>query len=182
MKKLNDFLNTTWWMLLVRGIVLLFFGGAALLWPTIPLASLAILFALFLLADGVMEILTGMSAMESHRYWFLIIGKGVLEVGAGIFALTNADFDISGFALLAGLILFATGVLSIIITLEEYTNKIKFVHIVAGVIGVLAGIIILLYPSDQGLEFVWALGAYGLLAGTMIIASAIDIKGYLDSR
>lgn len=182
MKKLNDFLTATWWMLLVRGIVLLFFGVAALLWPDIPLTSLVVVFALFLIADGVIEVLIGMSGVENHRYWFLIITKGILEVGVGIFALVNDDFTVDGFALLVGLTLFAMGVLAIIATFEEYSNKIKFVHMVAGVLSVLASVIVLLYPDDQGLDFVWALGAYGLLAGTMVVASAIDIKGYLDTK
>lgn len=182
MKKLQNFINATWWLILLRGLVLLAFGVTVLIWPSISLEELVVIFALFYLLEGAVELLVGMAAIQEHRFWFIIIAKGILGVAVGVFALTHNNFDIDSFTVLAGLTLFGAGILSIISTFEDYEPRIKFANWGVGVLAILAGIVIVLYPADQGLEFIWALGTYGLLGGIMLLTSAIDMKNFLDRK
>jgi uncharacterized membrane protein HdeD (DUF308 family) len=48
---------------------------------------------------------------------------------------------------------------------------------IGGILGIVAGIIVLRYPIAGGLAYVWVLGLYALVAGSIYIALAIMTKG-----
>ena len=48
-----------WWLLLVRGILLIVLGIMMLAWPNATITVFAVLFAAFLFVDGVLEIVQG---------------------------------------------------------------------------------------------------------------------------
>jgi uncharacterized membrane protein HdeD (DUF308 family) len=45
-----------WWVLLVRGLLAIVFGIAALVWPEITVWALVIVFGVYVLVDGVLDV------------------------------------------------------------------------------------------------------------------------------
>jgi uncharacterized membrane protein HdeD (DUF308 family) len=166
-----------WWILLLRGIILILFGLIAIAWPAITFVALTLVFALYILLSGVINIIQGVMGINHHRYWFLTLAIGVLELGIGAYALNSPNVTVAVFVLLIGLTFIIRGVLEIIAAFDDmHIGSNRLLLIVIGILGILAGIIIMRYPVTGTLAFTWVIGVYALIAGAISIALSISTK------
>ena len=181
MNKTNkELMKHYWWMMVIRGVAAIIFGLAALLWPGLTLLTLIYLFVLFLIASGLIDIVVGIFSIGKHTRWFLTLLMGILELGFGVYLIRHTGVTIATFILLAGFILIFKGILEIVgAFIEGVTATEKSLAIIAGVIGVLAGVVILLQPSVT-IAFVWVLGLFALISGPITIAIDLDVKSAVE--
>ena len=169
-------LAKNWWLLLLRGIAAVLFGVLALGWPGLTLLTLILLYGTFALVDGVVAIIAAVTGgAPAARWWLAIVGLLGIGVGAltfiwpGVTALILLFF-IGGWAL-------ATGVFQIVGAIrlrKEIENE--WLLILSGVISVLFGLGVLLYPGAGALALIWVIGAYAIIAGVLYIGLAFRLK------
>lgn len=70
---MKGFINDIWWMLLLRGLALLLFGIAAVVWPGLTLVTLALYFAVLMLVSGIADMLVAIGAAAHRRSWFVTL-------------------------------------------------------------------------------------------------------------
>jgi len=166
-----------WWLILLRGICLIIFGLLAMAWPGITLITLAMLFSVYVFVSGVINIIQGIVSVEKYRYWFLVLALGVLEIAAGAYALTHPLISIATLALLIGFMFSFRGILEIIAAFDiAYSGSMRTYFIIVGILGLIAGVVVLIYPVAGGLAFTWVLGVYALIAGAILVASSITLQ------
>src|SRR6267142_3802856 len=73
-----------WWIPLIWGILAVLFGLAAFLWPGITVFTLVYLFGIFILADGVMAVVTSFQERQSSSHWWVLLVAGLIGVLWGI--------------------------------------------------------------------------------------------------
>jgi uncharacterized membrane protein HdeD (DUF308 family) len=173
--------NEIWGALALRGVVTLLFGIAAVFWPGITLVTLLYLFAGFILVNGIITFVLGLTNSYNEGTTFfsrmLSILLGVLEIGVGVYLLRHVGIAFATFILLIGLVLIVRGVFEFFAALfEEGTAMSKTATLIMGLITALAGVVILFQPASGGVAFVWILGIYALIAGPLMIALAMDMK------
>jgi uncharacterized membrane protein HdeD (DUF308 family) len=83
---MSDYLAQNWWAIALRGVVAILFGVLALLAPGAVMLSLALLFAAYLLVDGVFAIIAAGRAARSHERWGLLLAEGILDLVMGVIA------------------------------------------------------------------------------------------------
>ena len=169
-------LAKNWWLLLLRGIAAVLFGVLALGWPGLTLLTLILLYGTFALVDGVVAIIAAVTGgAPAARWWLAIVGLLGIGVGALTFIWPGMTalillFFIGGWAL-------ATGVFQIVGAIrlrKEIENE--WLLILSGVISVLFGLGVLLYPGAGALALIWVIGAYAIIAGVLYIALAFRLK------
>src|SRR5215471_21142885 len=84
---LSEVLAQRWWAVGLRGILAIIFGLLCLLTPGIAVGALVLLFAAYMLVDGVFAILSGIRAARSGESWGLLILEGVVDLAAGAIAI-----------------------------------------------------------------------------------------------
>jgi uncharacterized membrane protein HdeD (DUF308 family) len=172
----RDFMQSYWWMLLIRGIVALLFGFAAIFWPGLTLLTLIYLLSVFLLVSGLVDIVVGIASVGKGSRWFLTLLLGLVQLGFGVYLVRHLAVTIATFILIAGFVLIFRGVLEIISALlERVTASERTMSVIGGFIAALAGVIILMQPAAT-IAFVWILGLYALIVGPLLIATALDVK------
>lgn len=176
-----------WWVLLLRGIALLIFGVIAVLWPAISFIALAVLFAIFILVSGVLNLLEGIMNINTDRYWFLLLVLGIIEIGAGVYAINNPGIQLAALALLIGLTFVVRGIMEIISIFfgENFDGSNRLLMLIGSALSILAGIVVLRYPIEGGIAFTWILGVYALIAGCILVAisfSARNLSGEIVSN
>src|SRR5579884_4368277 len=72
-----------WWALIIRGIVAILFGLAALLWPGLTVIVLVSLFGAFALIDGIFAVVAAIGARGRGNWGWLLIG-GIIGILIGI--------------------------------------------------------------------------------------------------
>jgi len=79
-------LAETWWAVALRDVLAILFGLIALVVPGAVMLSLALLFAAYLLVDGVLGIIAAVRAARAQERWGLLLAEGVLNIIMGLIA------------------------------------------------------------------------------------------------
>lgn len=169
-------MQANWWMLTIRGIAALLFGFAALFWPGVTLYTLVLLFSAWILVDGVVRLVSGISHLGENAHGLLAMVVGFVELGGGVYLIRHPGITLKTFLGVIGFLLIINGVISVVASLaakESATGK--MLGIMLGVLAALAGIFMLMEPVSSGLAFTWILGLYGLITGPMLIAMSLDL-------
>jgi uncharacterized membrane protein HdeD (DUF308 family) len=165
-----------WWALALRGVFAVLFGLLTFLIPGITLLTLVLLFGAYAILDGIFDIVSAVRA--PGRHWPLVL-EGVVGIIIGI--LTFLWPGITTMVLLYLIAFWAifTGVLEIVagIRLREVIAN-EWLLILMGVLSVLFGFLILIFPGAGALAIVIWIGAYALLFGIMLIALAFLLRRF----
>jgi uncharacterized membrane protein HdeD (DUF308 family) len=167
-------------MLILRGICAVLFGILAFVWPGITLVSLVLLFGAYALANGVLAIVMAAKTPRGSPGKGLTVVLGLVSIGAaaitflypGITALSLV-FIIAAWAIVSGAFEIAAGV-----ALRKRMSG-TWMLVISGVLSVIFGVLLFLRPAAGALSLVWLIGAYALVFGALLLASAIRLKNAL---
>ncbi|HVO89619.1 MAG TPA: HdeD family acid-resistance protein [Casimicrobiaceae bacterium] len=179
---MKELLGQAWWMLALRGVVALLFGVFALIWPGLALLWIVAMFAAYALIGGIGAVAASVRNRTRDRGWWIILLVGVVSIGAAIVAVLHPEFTVFALVLLMGVNAIITGVLDIAIAVRLR----KAIHgewllALVGVISIVFGIAVFVFPAAGALAMVWLMSAYALLVGIMFVALAIRARGWKRS-
>lgn len=178
---MREYLQTMWWLLLLRGIFLILLGFFAVVWPGLTLYTFVLGFALYLVLAGIVNAINSIMSIGKAPMWFLGMVLAILEIGVGIYALKNLSLTVATLILLVGLIFVVRGIMEIVSAFGDgYEGKHRILYVLLGGLSLLAGVVVWLYPVSGGLAFTWVVGLYGIAAGAFLVAMAIESKGELS--
>jgi uncharacterized membrane protein HdeD (DUF308 family) len=167
-----------WWALVLGGVATVIFGVAAVFWPGLTLVTLLYLFSTYALISGMANVMAGVSSANQMAWWFLPALLGAFELGVGVYLLRHTSVKFSTFILLIGFALIARGVVEAVtayFSTGRGQAKVQALSYIIGVAGVVAGIIVLFAKSSSGVSFVWIIGLYAIVVGTLQIASVGEL-------
>lgn len=174
---MKAYLNNIWWMLVVRGLLLLVFGFIAIFWPGLTAAAFITVFALYIILAGVIGVVTSLVGVSRSGMWFLDLLLGVFQVGIGIYAVKNPGIAIATLIVIIGLTFVVRGIFEIVSAFtDEAAANTKALTTVLGLLSLAAGVVVWFYPAASGLAFVWIVGAYAIISGPILIALGLDAK------
>lgn len=169
--------QTMWWLVLVRGILMVLFGILALVSPGIALLTLVWLFGVYAILDGVTAVVIGVrSRGEPHRVWTVV--QGVVSVLAGLVALIWP-----GLTALA--LLFVIAFWAIIMGIVEIGGAFASRRsgsgawgwtLAAGILNVVFGVLLLIWPAGGILALVWLVGIFALAGGIALVVLAFRVR------
>ena len=168
-----------WWTIAVRGVIAVFFGILTFLFPGISLLSLVLLFGAYVLLDGVFAVAAAIGSPSHH--WALIV-EGIFGIVAGI--LTVVWPGITGFVLLYMIAWWAilTGILEIVSGFRvRQTVSNEVLLIIMGILSVVFGVCILLFPAAVALAIAYWIGVYAVVFGIVMIALALRLRHFVRS-
>jgi uncharacterized membrane protein HdeD (DUF308 family) len=170
-------LGYNWWALLIRGLAAVVFGALALIWPGITLTVLVLFFGAYALVDGIFAVISAFNHRAGHDRWWVLLLEGLIGILAGI--LTFIWPGITAFVLLFFIAAWAilTGILEIVAAVRlRHEIADEWLLALAGVVSLIFGIIIALFPGAGALAVVWLIGAYAIVFGLLLIALAFRLR------
>lgn len=174
-------LREMWGALVIRGMAAILFGIAAVFWPGLTLVTLVYLFGAYVLASGLVNLVTGLTNLNGSgsSFWgrILLLIIGAAELGVGVYLLRHPHVSFATLILLIGLTLIIRGLFDVFAGIfGEGSATYRVVMVMGGLVAGIAGVILLLQPASGGVAFVWILGLYALLIGPLLVALAFDAK------
>jgi uncharacterized membrane protein HdeD (DUF308 family) len=161
-----------WWVLALRGVAAILFAILAFLWPGLTLAILVVIFGAFALIDGIAALATGVRA----RLWPLAL-FGVLGVIVGLYALFIPGLTALALVIVIGAWAIVRGVFELIAAVRlrrEITNE--WFLALSGVVSLLFGVALMLFPGAGALSLVWLIAVSALLIGVLYLALAFRMR------
>jgi|SRR5829696_6597899 len=164
-----------WWVLLLRGILLIIIGLLAFVSPLVWVTFVGI----YMLFDGFGMLLTGFSDQPAgqSRWPFLIIG--VLGLLAGLIVLWNPALGGLTLTIVIAAWAIVSGILTIIVAIQvraEIDNE--WWLILSGVLAVIFGILVFQNVLAGFLTIAWVFGIFAILAGIFSIALAFRVRDF----
>jgi len=172
---MSDLLARNWWVVLLRGIAAILFGLAALFLPIVTLASLVLVFAAFMLADGVLSIVSAVKAARRHERWGIFILEGVVDLLVGALALLVPAAALFAFVILAGAWGLVSGVLMLVAAFRLKKGHGRLWLVLGGLAGIVWGVLLALFPLPGALVLTWWLGGFALVFGASLIALSVSL-------
>ncbi|MFI5607794.1 HdeD family acid-resistance protein [Amycolatopsis sp. NPDC051903] len=166
----------TWGWVLARGGFAVVFGVIALIWPGLTALALAFVFGIYALVDAVGAFMQAFRPGDGmHRAAYALFG--VLGLAAGVVALVWPGVTILVLAILVGAWAVVTGVAEIVaaIRLRKQISGEGFL-IFAGVVSVIAGVLVLFHPIAGVYGIALLVGIYALVYGIMLVVLAFRLR------
>lgn len=159
----------SWWMFILRGVLAILFGLVCLVFPPLAILALATLFGFWLLLDGVSELVVAWQ-MRSKGGWWLPLLEGIAGVVAGFLALIWPGITAVVLVLFVGIWAIMTGLFEVwaAVRLREQIKG-EFWLGLAGVISVLFGIYVIIFPGAGILSVLWLIAIFAIAFGISLI-------------
>jgi uncharacterized membrane protein HdeD (DUF308 family) len=164
-----------WWVMLLRGLLAIAFGLAALFVPGAVAAALILVFGAWAFVDGAFALVGAFSHNAQHR-WFLLF-EAIVGIATGLVV-----WFYPGLAGLTLLLLIAwwaiiTGVMEIVyaIQLRKQLDN-DWLYILAGVASVVFGALVIYRPFAGLLAVMWIIATYALVFGVLLIGFSLRLR------
>ncbi|MFJ9733956.1 HdeD family acid-resistance protein [Streptomyces sp. NPDC101169] len=171
-------LARSWLWILGSALVTLVPGILILVWPDETLHVLAVLIGLYLLLIGALRFVTAFSREGAgERLPGLLIA--LLFVLAGVLCLRNPLQTIAALSLIVGLAWLVSGILTLYTAISAEDLPHRGVVLGGALLGIVAGIVVLVLPTESARALTRLLGLWLILLGLVELAVALAWRSAL---
>jgi len=167
-----------WWVLLVRGLLLIALGIMMIAWTEATLVVLLVLFGAYLIVDGVMSLGEGMAERRAGRSSGGFLFQGVLAVVVGIAVIVWPEAAVSVgiwvlafWAILAGIVGIAGG-----LGLRKQPNSGWGWFLGWGILLTVLGIGLLFNPLAGAHTLVVLVALWAIIAGLVLAIASFFVR------
>ena len=169
-------LAENWWAVALRGVVAILFGIIALVMPGVTILALTLLFAAYMLADGVLAIVAAIWAARHHERWGWLVLEGVADLIAGAIALLMPIITVLVFIYVMAFWAIVSGVLLVVAAFRLHPLHGRWLMIIGGVVSAIWGVLLLISPLTGAVVLTWWMAGYALFFGGALIALGFRLR------
>ncbi len=162
-----------WWVFALGGLIGIAAGVIVLVEPSISLATLAVIAGIFLLIDGIIELVWSLVNSVENRAVTAIFG--VVSAVIGVVLIRHPTNSVVVIALLLGLWLLIAGILRLIIALAVAPRS--FGSALLGLLELVAGVVIVSSPNIGVTTLAILIGIAWILRGLAMVMVAWTLRG-----
>jgi uncharacterized membrane protein HdeD (DUF308 family) len=173
---MTDILIRNWWAVGLRGLCALLFGVVVFFWPLISLLALVFLFGSYVLADGILTIVSAIRAADRKRRWWPLLLQGLVGIAAGIIAFIWPDITAVALLYLIAAWAVITGIFEIVAAVQLRKEiEGEWLLALGGMASVIFGVLLMVFPSAGVLTVIWLIGAYAAAFGVLLLIVAFRL-------
>ncbi|MEI2702815.1 MAG: DUF308 domain-containing protein [Baekduia sp.] len=164
-----------WWLIVGVGVLGILAGFLALVWPGATLLLVALTFGIFLIISGLEDLFAAVqtkTASGGARIFFGLLG--VLAIAAGIILLFRPGTGLLTLAWVLGLWFGISGIVQLAQGFTASDGRVF--NLIFGLIGLVAGVIILVHPTVGIVTLIWIVSISFMLRGLVMIAVGLTVK------
>jgi uncharacterized membrane protein HdeD (DUF308 family) len=164
-----------WWVLLLRGILLIIIGLLAFVSPLVWVTFVGI----YILIDGVTMLMSGFSDQPAGQSRWPLLILGVLGLLAGLLILWNPALGAITLTTVIAAWAIIGGILTIIAAIrvrEEIENE--WWLVLSGILAVLFGILVFTNVLAGILTIAWTFGVFAVIVGILSIVLALRVRDF----
>lgn len=171
-----------WWLFLVRGLAAIVFGVLAVALPGITLTALAILFGIYALVDATGSFMSAFQQHEDAGHRALHALEGLVALVIGVLAIVLPEITALALVVLIGAWAIVTGAAEVAaaIRLRRVIAN-EWLLAAAGVLSIVAGLVIFVWPDAGALAIAWVIGVYAIVFGVVMISLAMRLRSMRPS-
>ena len=173
---LKTLLNN-WWIIALKGALLIIFGILAFMNPGTTFAILLTWFAAFLFMDGILSLVSVLRNWKQQEDKWLFVLEGVLNIVLGILIFRNpgAYTLITIFLMAFWSIFSGVSRIALAIQLRKEIEGEGWLAL-SGVLSIMFGVIIIAKPGIGVATFIYMIAIFAILIGLLLILLGFKVK------
>ncbi len=179
---LSEVLADNWWAVGLRGILGILFGLICLLTPGIAVEVFVILFAAYMLVDGVFAIVAGIKAARNGERWGLLILEGAVDIAAGLVAVVWPAITLVALIWLIAIWAIVSGALMLGAAFTLNKDHGRWWLALGGIASLIFGVLLVLQPLIGALVLTMWIGAYAIVFGIFLLVLAYQLRSRKAER
>jgi uncharacterized membrane protein HdeD (DUF308 family) len=173
---LSVVLAERWWAVGLRGILAIIFGLLCLLTPGIAVGALVLLFAVYMLVDGVFAIISGIRAARSGESWGLLILEGIVDLAAGAIAVIWPAITLVALVWIVAIWAIISGALMLAAAFALNRDYGRWLLALGGIASLVFGIMLIIEPLIGAVVLTLWIGAYALVFGVLLLVLGFQLN------
>lgn len=176
LRMMNAVLVQNWWAVAIRGVAAILFGLIALALPGAALLGLTLLFAAYLLVDGIFAIVSAVRAARRHERWGLLVLEGVADLAAAALAVLLPFIAVIAFVILVAAWAVVTGGLALAAAFSLNVDHGRVWMVIGAMASIALGVVLVVAPLLGAMVLTWWIGAYALVSGVSLCILAFRLR------
>jgi uncharacterized membrane protein HdeD (DUF308 family) len=173
---LSAALARNWWAISIRGLLGIAVGVITFLVPGATMLALVLLFAAYMLVDGIFAIISAVRAARQRERWGLLVLEGIVDIVVGAIAVAWPGITVLAFVLLVAAWAIVTGGLVLGAAFRLNIDHGRVWLILGGVASVVYGMLLIVAPLIGALVLTWWFGAYALVFGITLLVLSFRLR------
>ncbi|MGV9289779.1 HdeD family acid-resistance protein [Streptomyces sp. NPDC003719] len=168
--------RTAWQTVLVTGIASLVLGVLVLVWPGVTLRVAGVLFGLYLLVSGVLQLASAFGTHGRTSLRVLAFVSGAVSILLGLFCFRGTLQSVLLLALWIGIGWLFRGITQTVAAAHDPAMPARGWHVLLGVVTVLAGIVLIDSPVESVTVLTVVGGWWLVVVGVVEIVTSLRIR------
>jgi uncharacterized membrane protein HdeD (DUF308 family) len=169
-------LARNWWLIALRGVLGILFGIVAFVATGPTILSLVLLFAAYMLVDGVFAIAAAVRAAQAHERWGWLMLEGLANIACSIIAFLLPGLTVLVFVLLIAVWALISGGFMLAAAFRLHIDHGRWWLALGGLISIIYGVLLALAPMIGAVVLTWWLGAYAFVFGIALLVLAFKLR------
>ena len=179
---LSEVLADSWWAVGLRGVLGILFGLICVLTPGLALEVFVILFAAYMLVDGVFAIASGIKAARSGERWGMLFLEGIVDLAAGTVAVLWPAITLVALVWIVAIWAIVSGALMLWAAFTLNLDHGRWWLALGGIASLIFGILLVIQPLIGAVVLTLWIGAYALVFGIFLLILAFQLHSKKEER
>ncbi|MFE3442963.1 HdeD family acid-resistance protein [Nocardia sp. NPDC059180] len=168
--------RAAWQSILVTGLLSVILGILILVWPGKTLLVAGIIFGIYLVVSGLLQLLAAFAAPASTGMRVLYFISGVLSIVIGVFCFRDELTSILLLGLWIGIGWLFRGIAVTMAAVSEPDLPGRGWQGFFGVLTAIAGVVLIVWPVESIATLAWVAGIWLIVLGIMEMITAFGVR------
>ena len=169
--------RSSWWAIVLRGALAFVFGLLVLSNPSVGIAMLILMFAIYAAVDGVAALATAISHGRAGLQWGWSLVEGIVSLAVAALALARPGVTLLAIVLLIAFRAILLGLFELGGAVAGQEADHRWLLGITGVVSLVFGILLIANPLAGSVALVWVVGVYAVVFGVMMVIVGLRALG-----
>lgn len=176
---LNEFLETRWWALALRGLFAIIFGAICFANPALAGLTLVLWFGIFSIADGIVALIASIGKARRGERWVWLGIEAVASIIVGVLVLAMPALMVTVIFIVIAIKTLITGILLLLASVKLDGAHGQGWLIFGGLASVAIAALLFAAPLMGAKILIWWIGAWAIVFGIALIAIGFKLKAFV---
>jgi uncharacterized membrane protein HdeD (DUF308 family) len=169
--------RSSWWAIVLRGVLAVVFGVLVLASPAVGVAVLILMFAIYAGVDGIVALITAVNHGRAGLSWGWWMVEGLVSLVVAALALARPGVTLFAIVLLIAFRAILLGLFELGGALAGRGLDHRWLLGITGMVSLLFGVLLITNPLAGTLALTWAVGVYAVVFGVMLVVVGLRALG-----